>query len=107
MASKSRVDPDVAIQQVKKVKEISEQLAAQAFNMKMMGQNAKKYKTDSVSFANRIQISTERTKEFVKKIEEEPPEIIAMKYNLEDAIEELEKSRRKLVYIAKSILRNN
>ena len=97
MVLNPKVDPAVATQQVKSIKEISAQLTSQAFSVKMMGQNAKKYKTDCVSFGNRIQLSAERAANFAKKIEEDPPEIVVMKYDLESAIDELEKSRRKFL----------
>ncbi|CAG8463108.1 6631_t:CDS:2 [Paraglomus brasilianum] len=106
MVLNPKVDPAVAIQQVKSIKEISAQLTSQAFSVKMMGQNAKKYKTDCVSFGNRIQLSAERAASFAKKIEEDPPEIVAMKYDLESAIEELEKSRQIFQQIAMFVQQN-
>ena len=98
MVLNPKVDPAVAIQQVKSIKEISAQLTSQAFSVKMMGQNAKTYKADCVSFANRIQLASERAANFAKTIEEDLPEVVAMKYDLEAATEELEKSKREFCY---------
>ena len=97
MASEPKVDPAVATRQIKRIKELSEQLASQAFGVKMMGQNAKTYKADCVSFANRIQLASERAANFAKTIEEDLPEVVAMKYDLEAATEELEKSNREFI----------
>ncbi|CAG8474604.1 3964_t:CDS:2 [Paraglomus brasilianum] len=106
MASKPKADPAVATQQINRIKELSGQLTSQAFSVKMMGQNAKTYKADCVSFANRIQLTSERAANFAKKIEEDLPEVVAMKYDLEAATEELEKSNQIFLQIKMFIQQN-
>ncbi|CAG8627539.1 278_t:CDS:2, partial [Ambispora leptoticha] len=78
-----------ARKQIETIKSLTDSIVSQGFNSKFLSQNAKKYKPDCVSFANRMQNIGEKGKEFVKNLESEELEVAMIKYKLSSAVEAL------------------